>query len=143
MVAGISGATPGSGATVGLEDDPKLKPVVSQPPRKIVSAETIAKLAAGRALRDLFMASPEQTPGRSRPAANRKTPTGAMMLRHWTGFGCVSTSYIGLTKALTPLLDRTAAKPYFPIHISTQIPRLLMLLPIVLLPAVSNGPHST
>jgi hypothetical protein len=37
-------------------------------------------------------------------------------------------SYIGLTKALTTLLDRTFTKPYFPAHISTQTPRLLSLL---------------
>src|SRR5713226_6667903 len=86
MVAGMSGATPGSGAT-GADDDPKLNPVVSQPPKKTVSAATIARLATGRALHDLIMASPEQIPGRTRHAAKRKTSTGAMVLRHRARFG--------------------------------------------------------
>src|SRR5215203_6798051 len=82
IVAGISGATPGSVATPGLDDDPKLKPVVSQPPKKTVSAATIARLATGRALRDLIMASPRTNSRPHRPAAKRKTSTGAMLLRH-------------------------------------------------------------
>src|SRR2546430_3106495 len=82
MVAGMSGATPGSGATLGPDDDPKLNPVVSQPPKKTVSAETIARLATGRALHDLIMASPRTNSRPHRPAAKRKTPTGAMLLRH-------------------------------------------------------------
>src|SRR4051794_41192311 len=113
MVAGISGPTPGS-ETAGADDDPKLKPVVSQPPKKTVSAETIARLATGRALRDLIMASPEQIPGRTVPQPSAKNQPEQCCYAIGSGLVSLSTSDIGLTKAITALLDRTAAKPYFP-----------------------------
>jgi len=58
MVAGISGATPGSGAGVDDEEPNMLKFVVSQPASKIASVEMMARLATGRALPDLIMGIP-------------------------------------------------------------------------------------
>jgi len=58
MVAGISGATPGSGATVDDEEPNMLKFVVSQPASKTASVEMMARLATGRALPDLIMGIP-------------------------------------------------------------------------------------
>ena len=55
-----------------------LKLVVSQPARTTDSIEMMARLANGRALPDLIMGIPRLFQGRSRPAAKRKTPTGAM-----------------------------------------------------------------
>jgi hypothetical protein len=48
--------------------------------------------------------SPEQIPGRTRHAAKRKTPAGAMTsikLRRRSDLVSKAASYIGLTKALT------------------------------------------
>jgi hypothetical protein len=57
MVAGISGATPGSGAAVGDDDnDGRLK--LPHAPRNSVNAEAIPRLATPRALRDLTMVFP-------------------------------------------------------------------------------------
>src|ERR1700738_5421419 len=54
IVAGISGATPGSGAGEGLdENDGRL--MLPHAPRNIVSAEAIPRLATPRTLRDLTM----------------------------------------------------------------------------------------
>jgi hypothetical protein len=93
MVAGISGARPGSGAAVG-DDEPKLKPVL-QPAKQTANAETMARLATERALPDLFMGIPRtQFHGRTRPAAKRKTSTGAMTsdkLRRWPAIGFPNT----------------------------------------------------
>src|SRR5689334_24891094 len=55
-------------------------------------------------------------------------------------------SYIGLTKALTTLLDRTFTTPYFPAHLSTPTSRLLNLLASLpsrrlLRPALHAGSH--
>jgi hypothetical protein len=129
MVAGISGATLGSGGGSELDDrDGKLIPP-PHAPRKIVSADAIARLATVRALTDLIIAFPRAIPGRTRHAANRKTPAGAMTSGKITPqlrFGFQAASYIGLKKALTPLLDRNSAKPYSPgPEFSTQISRLL------------------
>jgi hypothetical protein len=100
MVAGTSGATPGSGAADG-EDGDRLK--LLQAPRKIVSAATTPRLAIVRAIGELSMLSPEQIPGRSRPAANRKNAVGAMTSRKLRRCSDLvsEASYIGLTKALT------------------------------------------
>jgi hypothetical protein len=128
MVAGISGATPGSGGALGPDDDSDGRLMLLHAPRNIVSAEAIARLATTRALPDPIIAFPPSIFGRTRPAANRKTPAGAMtsiQLRRRPDLVSQEASYIGLTKALTPLLDRIGAKPYSPATISTQIRRLL------------------
>jgi hypothetical protein len=49
MVAGISGATPGSGAGGGDDDENDGKLMLPHPPRNIVSAEAIARLLTARA----------------------------------------------------------------------------------------------
>jgi hypothetical protein len=72
MVAGISGATPGSGAAVGVDDnDGRLK--LLQAPNKSVNAEAAARLATFRALHVPIIAFPRTFPGRTHPAAKRKT----------------------------------------------------------------------
>src|SRR5450759_3806656 len=58
MVAGISGASPGSGAAEG-DDDSDGRLMLPHAPRNIVSAEAIPRLATPRALRDLTMAFPQ------------------------------------------------------------------------------------
>jgi hypothetical protein len=58
MVAGISGATPGSGVAVGEEDENDGRLMLLHAPRNIVNAEAIPRLATPRALRDLTMAFP-------------------------------------------------------------------------------------
>jgi hypothetical protein len=59
MVAGIAGATPGSGATAGVVPLPKLGMLMlPHAPRNTVSAQAIPRLAALRALTDLIMVSP-------------------------------------------------------------------------------------
>jgi hypothetical protein len=60
MVAGISGATPGSASGDGLDDNDGS--VLLQAPRKIVSADAVAKLATVRALRKLIIAFPRAIP---------------------------------------------------------------------------------
>ena len=68
MVAGISGATPGS-ASGAETDDNDGRLMLLHAPRNIVSAEAIARLATVRALRDLIIGIPlEQIRGRSRPS---------------------------------------------------------------------------
>jgi hypothetical protein len=70
MVAGISGATPGSGAGVGFdENDGRL--MLLHAPRNIDNAETIPRLATVRALRDLIIESPD-TDRRSVPQPSAK-----------------------------------------------------------------------
>jgi hypothetical protein len=59
MVAGISGAKPGSGAAVGVDDDNDGRLKLPQAPRNIVSAEAIPRLATVRALIDLTMTFPQ------------------------------------------------------------------------------------
>jgi hypothetical protein len=76
-VAGISGAALGSGGAEG-DDEKDGKLMLPHPPRNIVSAEAIPRLATVRALRDPTMFSPKQIRGRTHPAAKRKTPAGAM-----------------------------------------------------------------
>jgi hypothetical protein len=67
MVAGTSGATPGSGGADDEDDkDGRLMP--PQPARHIVSAEAIARLEIARTLHKVNMASPEQN---SRPHPSR------------------------------------------------------------------------
>jgi hypothetical protein len=57
MVAGISGATPGSASGAGLDDiDGRL--MLLHPASKAVSADAIARLATVRALRELIIAFP-------------------------------------------------------------------------------------
>jgi hypothetical protein len=59
MVAGMAGATPGSGAGGGLELLEKLGMLMlPHAPRNTASAQAIPRLAAPRALTDLIMASP-------------------------------------------------------------------------------------
>ena len=61
MVAGISGATPGSASGAGLDDsDGRL--MLLHAARKSASAEAIARLATVRALRDLIIAFPRAIP---------------------------------------------------------------------------------
>jgi hypothetical protein len=52
--------------------------MLPHPPRNIVSAEAIPRLATVRVLRDPTMFSPKQIRGHTHPAAKRKTPAGAM-----------------------------------------------------------------
>src|SRR3954454_19032161 len=102
MVAGMSGATPGSGGGGELDvSDGRL--MLLHAPRNIVSAEAIARLATTRTVPDPIIASPQASFGRSRPAANRKTRAGAMTsikLRRSSDLVSQGASYIGLTKAL-------------------------------------------
>jgi hypothetical protein len=58
MVAGISGATPGSTGAGAELDDIEGRLMLLHAPRKIVSAEAIARLATLRALLDPIIASP-------------------------------------------------------------------------------------
>ena len=60
MLAGISGATPGSASGGGLDDNDGS--VLLQAPRKIVSADAVAKLASVRALRELIIVFPRAIP---------------------------------------------------------------------------------
>jgi hypothetical protein len=60
MLAGISGATPGSGAGVGDDDENDGRLKLPQAPRNKLSAEAIPRLATVRTLSDLTMASPRQ-----------------------------------------------------------------------------------
>ncbi|WP_244608509.1 hypothetical protein [Bradyrhizobium algeriense] len=105
MVAGISGASPGSAWGAELDDsDGRL--MLLHAASKIVSADAIARLAIVRALRELIIVFPRAILGRSRQAANRKKPAGAMTsvkLRRCADLVSVGPSYIGLKKALTPL----------------------------------------
>src|SRR5690349_9200592 len=82
MVAGISGPPPTPGSAAGGAEEPPpnmpLKLVVSQPASTTDSIEMTARLATARALPDLIMGIPRTNSHRSRPAAKRKTPTGAM-----------------------------------------------------------------
>jgi hypothetical protein len=58
MVAGMSGATPGSGGGAELDDsDGRL--MLLHAPRSIVSAEAIARLATTRAVPDPIIAFPQ------------------------------------------------------------------------------------
>jgi hypothetical protein len=77
MVAGISGATLGSGAAEG-DDEKDGRLMLPHAARNIVSAEAIPRLATPRKLRNLNMISPKQMRDSSRPAAKRKTPAGAI-----------------------------------------------------------------
>ena len=64
MVAGISGATPGSASGAELDDsDGRL--MLLHAASKIVSADAIARLATVRALRDLIIAFPRAILGKS------------------------------------------------------------------------------
>jgi hypothetical protein len=71
MLAGISGATPGSGWTSELGDVSDGKLMLLHPPRNIVSAEAIARLATTRTLPDPIIAFPPSNiwphPSRSQP----------------------------------------------------------------------------
>jgi hypothetical protein len=60
MVAGISGASPGSVAGAELDDNDGSVPL--QAPRKIVSADAVARLASVRALRELIIVFPRAIP---------------------------------------------------------------------------------
>ncbi len=57
MVAGISGATPGSGAGGG-EDEKDGRLMLLHAPRNIVSVDSIPRLVTARTLRDLTMVFP-------------------------------------------------------------------------------------
>jgi hypothetical protein len=58
MVAGMSGATPGSGAAVGVDDEKDGRLILPHAPSNSASAEAIPRLATVRALSDLTMAFP-------------------------------------------------------------------------------------
>src|SRR6478609_3280371 len=82
MVAGTSGATPGSWA--GDDDDePKLGRLMPPPqaPKVTVSAEMTARLAIVRGVPKLAMVFPRIRSGRTRHTANRKTAVGATTTR--------------------------------------------------------------
>jgi hypothetical protein len=118
MLAGISGATPGSGAAVG--DEEKLgRLTLPHAPRNIVSAVAIPRLATVRALRDLTMYSPEQIRGRTRPAAKRKTAAGAMTsskIRWRSDLVSFKHPIMASPTAYPLLLDRISVKPYSRAH---------------------------
>jgi hypothetical protein len=73
MVAGISGASPGSVAGAELDDNDGS--VLLQPPRKIVSADAVARLASVRALRELIIVFPRANPS----AAPVKQPSAKLL----------------------------------------------------------------
>jgi hypothetical protein len=77
-VAGISGAGAASGGAEG-DDEKDGKLMLEQAPRNIASAEATPRLASARASDEPTIFSPKQNPGRSHPAAKRKTLAGAMM----------------------------------------------------------------
>jgi hypothetical protein len=80
MVAGMSGATAGSGGAEGPDEkDGRLTPLHA--PTNTANAEAIPRLTTVRVLLDLIMASPQKRKSltASVPAAKRKTPFGAMM----------------------------------------------------------------
>src|ERR1700686_3392678 len=118
MVAGISGATPGSGAAVGPdENDGRL--MLPHAPRKIVSAEAIPRLATVRPLSDLTMVIPRTNWWPLPSAAKRKTAVGAMMssiLRWRSGLVSASMLYQPHQRINLPLLDRIGVKPYSRAH---------------------------
>jgi hypothetical protein len=60
MLAGISGATPGSASGAGLDDNDGS--VLLHAPKKIVSAAAIARPATVRALRELIIVFPRAIP---------------------------------------------------------------------------------
>jgi hypothetical protein len=103
MLAGISGATPGSASGAVLDDNDGS--VLLQAPRKIVSADAVAKLASVRALRELIIVFPraiEPLPSSSQ-AQNSCRSNDVHQLRRGSDLVSVAASYIGLKKALTPL----------------------------------------
>ena len=69
MVAGISGATPGSTGSGDELDDSDGRLMLPHAARKTVSAEAIARLATVRALTDLIIAFPRPIPGRTVPCS--------------------------------------------------------------------------
>jgi hypothetical protein len=74
MVAGISGASPGSVAGAELDDnDGRL--MLLHAASKVVSAEAIARLATVRALRELIIAFPRAIPS----AAPVKQPSAKLL----------------------------------------------------------------
>jgi hypothetical protein len=73
MVAGISGASPGSVAGAELDDNDGS--VLLHPPRKIVSADAVARLASVRALRELIIVFPRAIPS----AAPVKQPSAKLL----------------------------------------------------------------
>jgi hypothetical protein len=113
MVAGISGASAGSTGVGEPDIDGKLMPP-PHAPSKTVSADAAARLATVRALRELIIAFPRairwQIPGRSRQAAAAQPSAKSLpeqrrpsKLRRCADLVSEPASYIGLTKALTPL----------------------------------------
>jgi hypothetical protein len=58
MVAGMAGATPGSGGGADEEDENEGILMLPHPPSNTVSAQAIPRLATARAPSDLIMASP-------------------------------------------------------------------------------------
>jgi hypothetical protein len=77
MVAGISGATPGSGAgSVFVDIDGRLK--LLHAPRNSVSAEAVASLTTVCALSIPIIPHSPRISRLQRPAAKRKTLAGAM-----------------------------------------------------------------
>src|SRR5450759_3972500 len=119
MVAGISGAMPGSGADVGVEDDSEGRLKLPHPPRKIVSAEAIPRLATVRTLSDLTMVFPRANWWPLPSAAKRKTAVGAMTsrkLRRRSDLVSPSMLYRPHQRIKSPWLDRIGVKPYSRAH---------------------------
>ena len=105
---GHFGRDAGLGVGAGLDDsDGRL--MLLHAASKTVSAEAIARLATGRALRELIIAFPRAIPCKfpAAPVSSQpQKPAGAMTsveLRRCTDLVSEALSYIGLTKALTPL----------------------------------------
>jgi hypothetical protein len=77
MVAGMSGATCGSGAGVGPDEkDGRL--MLPQAPRNTASVEAIPRLRIVRDLLELIMAFPRTKFRPHPPAAKRKSSVGAI-----------------------------------------------------------------
>jgi hypothetical protein len=75
MLAGISGATPGSVDSGAVLDDSDGRLMLPHAPRNIVSAETAASLATMRALHDLII----RIPPSNLPAAPVMQPSAKLL----------------------------------------------------------------
>jgi hypothetical protein len=103
MLAGIAGATPGSGGGVD-EDENDGMLMLPQAPRNTVSAQAIPRLATVRALSDLIMVSPAfnswPLPSRTQ-AQNYCRSNDSNELRWRSDLVSCAACYIRLTKDLT------------------------------------------
>src|ERR1043166_206825 len=126
MLAGMSGATAGSGGALGPdENDGRL--MLPHAPRNTAMAEAIPRLRTARVLFELIMTfSPNQTFGRipSRSQAQNSGRSNHVWPVAELRYGLGQASYIGLTKALSPWHDRTTCQAPVGGTISTRSERL-------------------